>query len=82
VEQLRFCAEIRKLHISHLKYGDVPPINIIHDPRCIGTISELNILFHPADDMVLECSKNQLVKDVGSDQLMDVGAREVCSEWL
>lgn len=42
----------------------------------------INVLLHPRDDVVFEGALDELVKKVGSEELMDVGTREVRSKGL
>jgi hypothetical protein len=36
----------------------------------------------PVHKMVLECTFNELMQDVGCDQLANIGVRKIVSEWL
>jgi hypothetical protein len=61
---------------------NAPPIDIIHDLISVGTVPELDILLNPANEVILESALDELMQNIRSDELMDIGTREVCSKRL
>jgi hypothetical protein len=42
----------------------------------------LHVFFDPINEMVLECALDDLVKEVRSDELMNIRSGKVTSKWL
>src|ERR1700733_1767461 len=60
-----------------------PFIDICHYRSCSGRAMYKNkILANPCDEMVFECTFDDLAKEIRAQKFMDIGAREMGSEWL
>ena len=60
-----------------------PLINIIHNLLCCSLwMVGVDVILHPWHQMVLESPFNQLMKQIWSEKLMNIGMLEVICEWL
>lgn len=61
----------------------LPVVNVSDNLQCTGFGMVLDdVVHHPSDEVVFECSFNHLVEEVGGHELVDVSAREAMREWL
>lgn len=60
-----------------------PPINFIKVllPRSF-TVDLLDVLADPRNEMILESAFDYLMEEIGGDELINIGAREIVSERL
>jgi len=60
-----------------------PSINFVQNRLgfCFAVLV-FKVFTHPLDEVVLEYSFDELVKQIWSDELIDVGIGEVFSKWL
>ena len=61
-----------------------PSVDIIKNAFsiCVGVRCHANIFLHPCNDMVLERALDELVEDVGREELMYVGTWKIVREGL
>jgi hypothetical protein len=74
-------------HVSRCILGessDSPAVYVVDDPVSfgLGFGVVVYVLNDPNENMVLECSLHQLVKDIGSDELINISSRKVVGERL
>lgn len=61
----------------------VPLVNISHNRiSFVFTVRLEEVSFHPVDQVVFECSFDELMEDVWRDQLVNIRTGEVFGEWL
>lgn len=65
------------------EFSDLPMINIIKYFFCPSfAMSFFKIVIDPGYQMVLKNPFNKLMKEIWSNELMNVGPREIIGEWL
>ena len=45
-------------------------------------MDRIYIILNPCNNVILECAFDELMQDIGRDQLMDVGSGEILCEGL
>jgi len=66
-----------------MNHNHLPPVNISDDfTRALLSVLKFQILIDPCDNVVLECSLNQLMKKIRCNKFVDVSTRKVRSERL
>ncbi len=67
-----------------MRQNFVPGVNLGQDVcgLLFAAGGEVNIVYNPVDYMILECAFDQLMKQIGREELMYVATREVACEWL
>jgi hypothetical protein len=62
---------------------NLPTVNVIqNDIRLRLTMSIYQVFCNPTNEMIFEGSFDYLVKQVRSNKLMNIRAREIICEWL
>lgn len=62
----------------------LPAINVIEHPLglALAIRGEVDIVLDPSDEVIFECTLDQLMEEIGSQELVDVRPREMMREWL
>lgn len=68
---------------THDKMNHLPSIDIIHDALCIFLrVHLVEVLLNPINQVVFECPFDKLVKDIGGNEFVDVGASKIIRKGL
>lgn len=66
------------------RLDDIPSINVIQDTLCFSLCFcyRIDVFFNPCNEMIFERPFDELVKQIGCEELVNVGAWKVMGEWL